>query len=257
MCDFSNRQVHTDDDSSSEPGSPIVIEAKLYADITQNEPHTISLTSLILGIVLGIFVGLFPTLKFKSINFYIIALTLFHFLEYYITAKYNPGKVHSDSFLLFGNGKEYLGAHTFALLECLVEYAIRPQCKRTTGIRYYIVFVGVVLTIFGQYIRTLAMKTAAQSFSHIIKRKKESNHVLVTNGLYSIFRHPSYFGFFWWAIGLQLVLLNPLSLIVFTLVLWRFFNQRIKVEEKYLVSFFGNDYINYRKHTSVWIPFIH
>ena len=256
MSDISNRQTHTNDDSSSDSDSPIVIDDKLYADITQNEPHTISLTSFILGIVLGIFIGLFPTLKFKSINFYIIALTLFHFLEYYITAKYNPGKVHSDSFLLFGNGKEYLGAHTFALLECLVEYAFWPQSKRTTGIRYYIVFVGVALTIFGQYIRTLAMKTAAQSFSHIIKRKKESNHVLVTNGLYSIFRHPSYFGFFWWAIGLQLVLLNPFSLIVFTLVLWRFFNQRIKIEEKYLISFFGNDYINYKKHTKVWIPFI-
>ncbi|CAB4253714.1 similar to Saccharomyces cerevisiae YDR410C STE14 Farnesyl cysteine-carboxyl methyltransferase [Maudiozyma barnettii] len=243
-------------DTSSESDLPIIIDEKPFADITKNEPDLISSTSFILGTVLGLFVGLFPALKFKSINFYIIALCLFHFLEYYITAKYNPGKVHSDSFLLFGNGKEYIGAHTFALLECLIEYTLWPQCKRVAGIRFYIAVTGVVLALVGQYIRTMAMKTAAQSFSHILKRKKERDHILVTNGLYAYFRHPSYFGFFWWAIGLQLVLLNPLSFFIFTLVLWRFFSKRIQIEEEYLISFFGNNYISYKKNTKVWIPFI-
>ncbi|SMN19632.1 similar to Saccharomyces cerevisiae YDR410C STE14 Farnesyl cysteine-carboxyl methyltransferase [Maudiozyma saulgeensis] len=243
-------------ESSSESDHPINIDDKPCADITKNEPDLISLTSFLLGIVFGLFVGLIPTLKFKGINFYIIALTLFHFLEYYITAKYNPRKVHSDSFLLFGNGKEYIGAHTFALLECLVEYIIWPESKKTTGIQHYVAIIGMILTIIGQHIRTTAMKTAAQSFSHILKRKKERDHTLVTTGLYAYFRHPSYFGFFWWTIGLQLVLFNPLSSLIFTLVLWRFFSKRIKVEEEYLISFFGNDYINYKKNTKVWIPFI-
>jgi protein-S-isoprenylcysteine O-methyltransferase len=40
------------------------------------------------------------------------------------------------------------------------------------------------------------------------------------------------------------------------LVLWRFFSRRISGEEELLVAFFGDDYVRYRKRTSVGIPFI-
>ena len=32
---------------------------------------------------------------------------------------------------------------------------------------------------------------------------KIKEHVLVTNGIYKIFRHPGYFGFYLWALGTQ------------------------------------------------------
>lgn len=242
--------------SSSVSDLPIIIDGKPYANITQNSPALISATSFILGIILGLFLGLLSVLHFKSINIYIIALALFHFLEYFITAKYNPGKVHSDSFLLFSNGREYIGAHSFSIVECLIEYLFFPNMKSFHGFHFYIISIGLMLAVLGQYIRTVAMYTAAQSFSHILKRRKEKDHILVTTGLYSKFRHPSYFGFFWWALGLQMVLLNPISFLLFALVLWRFFSKRIKVEEEYLVSFFGNNYIQYRNTVGVWIPFI-
>ncbi len=41
-------------------------------------------------------------------------------------------------------------------------------------------------------------------------------------------RHPSYAGFFYWALGTQLLLQNPLSLLFFCVVLWRFFYYRIR-----------------------------
>lgn len=41
-------------------------------------------------------------------------------------------------------------------------------------------------------------------------------------------RHPSYAGFFYWALGTQLLLGNPLSALVFAVVLWRFFSRRIR-----------------------------
>lgn len=249
----SPERVSSDHDDSE---LPIMINDHPYPDITRNQPDVITLTSYSLGIVLGIFVGNLPVLKFRSINFYIISLSAFHFLEYFITARYNPGKVHTDSFLLFGNGKEYIGAHTFALMECLLEYTIWPKSKNTEGWKGIIVSTGAIATILGQIIRSMAMRTAGQSFSHILKRKKEEDHTLVTTGLYAFFRHPSYFGFFWWALGLQMVLLNPLSFILFSIVLWRFFSQRINIEEKYLVQFFGNQYTEYKLSTKIWIPFI-
>jgi len=40
-------------------------------------------------------------------------------------------------------------------------------------------------------------------------------------------RHPSYAGFFAWALGTQILLGNPIGTVVFAVVLWRFFSQRI------------------------------
>jgi hypothetical protein len=43
-------------------------------------------------------------------------------------------------------------------------------------------------------------------------------------------RHPSYAGFFYWALGTQLVLQNPLSFCVYSVLLMRFFSSRIRGE---------------------------
>jgi protein-S-isoprenylcysteine O-methyltransferase Ste14 len=45
--------------------------------------------------------------------------------------------------------------------------------------------------------------------------------------LYAYFRHPSYFGFFWWGIGTQVMLGNTLCLVAYAGVLWYFFMKRI------------------------------
>lgn len=228
-----------------------------YPDIRRNPLHEVTMTSYILGILLGIFVGLFPQIRFKNFNLFIIALSLFHFLEYYITAKYNPLKVHSESFLL-NNGKSYMAAHSFAILECLVESFLFPDLKMFSYslATKLCTVLGCLLVILGQYTRTIAMHTAGHSFSHIVKTKKESDHVLVKTGVYSWSRHPSYLGFFWWAIGTQLLLLNPVSLVIFIFVLWKFFSDRIRVEEKYLIEFFSAEYIEYKNKVGVGIPFI-
>jgi len=75
-------------------------------------------------------------------------------------------------------------------------------------------------------------------------------------GVYRWFRHPSYAGFFYWALGTQLVLQNPLTFVLFAILLWRFFYYRTRAEEKALVKFFGDDYINYRRRVGTKIPFV-
>lgn len=42
------------------------------------------------------------------------------------------------------------------------------------------------------------------------------------------FRHPSYAGFFYWALGTQLVLQNPISFTIYSILLRRFFFYRIR-----------------------------
>ncbi|KAN0097499.1 Isoprenylcysteine carboxyl methyltransferase (ICMT) family domain containing protein [Tylopilus felleus] len=112
------------------------------------------------------------------------------------------------------------------------------------------------MVFFGQTLRTTAMMHASTNFSHSVALRKRDSHRLVTNGVYAWFRHPSYAGFFYWALGTQLVLQNPVSFIGFAIILWRFFYRRTRVEERALVQFFGNDYEVYRRRVRTWIPFI-
>lgn len=49
---------------------------------------------------------------------------------------------------------------------------------------------------------------------------------------------------------------NALGLVVYAGALWIFFARRIPGEENGLVSFFGDDYLQYRKKAVVGIPFI-
>lgn len=231
--------------------------AVIYPDIKTNLPYEVTGTSFGLGILLGVSLGSLPFMHFKPFNLYIIALALFHFLEYYITAKYNPKKVNSQSFLI-NNGIEYTVAHTVAIFECLVEGWLFPRWKtyNHSAFRQIIVTIGLTLLIVGQVVRSLAMYTAGKSFSHIVKVEKENDHKLVTNGVYLYIRHPSYFGFFWWAMGTQLLLLNPITSVAFAYVLHGFFSKRIPFEERHLVDFFGDEYIKYRRSVKIWIPFI-
>jgi protein-S-isoprenylcysteine O-methyltransferase len=78
----------------------------------------------------------------------------------------------------------------------------------------------------------------------------------VTYGVYRYIRHPGYFGFFVFALGTQTMLQNPVTIVVFAVVLWRFFSERIRAEERGLISMFGREYELYRDRTPTWLPFI-
>lgn len=100
------------------------------------------------------------------------------------------------------------------------------------------------------------MVHAGRSFSHLVKVVKLEDHTLVTAGVYSLVRHPSYVGFFYWAMATQLLLSNVVSTLVFALVLSRFFGHRIRVEEVHLIQFFGDKYLAYRRKVGSGLPFL-
>ena len=79
-------------------------------------------------------------------------------------------------------------------------------------------------------------------------------------------------GFFYWAVSTQLLLGNLVSAVAFVFVLSRFFSARIigestarmrattlsangADEEKHLVKFFGDEYVQYRKRVGTCLPF--
>lgn len=217
-----------------------------------NPLHEVALTSFILGSILGVCVPF----AFSSENFqlplYVILVMAFHFLEYFITSLYQYDKVNVDSFVI-RNGFTYIIAHSIALFETLVEMYVSPNWKSQYTI---LKFLGLFIAVSGQSLRSLAMIHAGESFSHLISVEKQSNHRLIKTGVYSLVRHPSYVGFFYWAIGTQILLVNPVSLVIFIYLLYRFFLSRIQFEEIKLIEFFGKDYVQYKKEVRSGLPFV-
>jgi protein-S-isoprenylcysteine O-methyltransferase len=155
-------------------------------------------------------------------------LSVFHFLEFYTTAAYNTPGAYVSSFLLT-NGDQYRQAHTMAFVETLVTSYFFPgwQARVHTG---YAIAAGVAMVVVGQTVRSVAMAQAGTNFNHMVQSRKTEGHELVTTGLYAFFRHPSYFGFFWWGIGTQVLLGNTVCTLGYAGVLWYFFMKRITRE---------------------------
>ncbi|KAI1337923.1 putative isoprenylcysteine carboxyl methyltransferase [Xylariaceae sp. FL0016] len=200
---------------------------------------------------------LFTSSPLWRIYFFGGALATFHFLEFWTTAKYNTSNVMISSFLLTENWPNYFIAHTSAFFECLLTNLIAPNRSWAPFYSgHLLLLLGLIMVVVGQTARSAAMIHAGRSFNHRVQTKKRQDHELVTTGIYSYIRHPSYFGFFYWAIGTQLVLGNPLCFIMFAGVLWYFFSTRVKHEETKLVEFFKDDYVNYRKRVGTAMPFV-
>ncbi|RKF65065.1 Protein-S-isoprenylcysteine O-methyltransferase [Golovinomyces cichoracearum] len=219
----------------------------------------VALRSFILGLVsstcliLSIYIALLRIALWR-VPFFIFILCLFHFLEYWTTARANSSVASVSSFLLTNNGAAYNIAHSCALLEMILTHLFYPRTFLPERIQKLLLLFGTLFIIIGQITRALAILTAGPSFSHIVAHHKRNTHVLVTHGIYSILRHPSYFGFFWWGIGTQLLCRNVICLIGYAIVLYWFFKIRIEGEEKLLVDFFGKEYADYARRTVVAIP---
>ncbi|KAJ8587213.1 ICMT-domain-containing protein [Rhizopogon salebrosus TDB-379] len=223
-----------------------------------NTPLAASAISFLLGCIfsLGLMLFLMGGISERwwatyQLGFFLAAWSGFHWGEFAVTAGWNRSKCSVDSFLL-DNGVMYHVAHGVALVEYLVTLYSKPSLKGYP----YVSMIGLIMVVVGQILRSAAMIQASDNFSHIVAFRKLPSHQLVTRGVYSMSRHPSYAGFLYWALGTQLVLQNPVSSIAYVLVLWRFFSRRIKTEERALVQFFGQDYENYRQRVGTKIPFI-
>lgn len=213
---------------------------------------TVSLKSVFLGIVISTnlcLIVLYGSTKWIKLSWYAVFLALFHILEFVFTVMFNNAQVDDDSFIL-----EDMEMHAMTVL-AIIEYLIRVYYFQIDSWTKP-TLVGLATLLVGQFCRSGAMYTASESFNHYIQRNQQDSHKLVTTGIYGYLRHPSYFGFFWWFVGLQVFLNNWIVTILGTVILGSFFKKRIVFEEIYLVQFFKQDYIKYREVTGTGIPFI-
>ncbi|XP_005099274.1 protein-S-isoprenylcysteine O-methyltransferase [Aplysia californica] len=221
--------------------------------VHQKDSYRIAVRAGNLGIVfsLGFLLTLYSTFWYHF-GWYTMALTFFHWSEYQSTALTNPKSLNLESFLL-DHSREYKMAAAASCLEFILEGYAFPGMKQLHLISLF----GIILTVGGEGLRKLSMFTARTNFNHHIQHTRKDGHILVTHGVYRFSRHPSYVGWFAWSLGTQIMLCNPLCLVAYALVSWKFFNERIYDEEICLLNFFGEDYLDYQRRVPTGLPFIY
>eukprot|EP00211_Chloroparvula_japonica_P015280 CAMPEP_0119134326 /NCGR_PEP_ID=MMETSP1310-20130426/16480_1 /TAXON_ID=464262 /ORGANISM="Genus nov. species nov., Strain RCC2339" /LENGTH=205 /DNA_ID=CAMNT_0007125109 /DNA_START=136 /DNA_END=750 /DNA_ORIENTATION=+ len=162
----------------------------------------------------------------RAFGLYVSLLSVFHMSEWLVTATYNAKEVSADSFLL-NHSREYGIACAGAFTEYFVEYFLYPDMKQL----WFIMYPGLIISVVGIVLRVVGMCTAGAAFTHQIKDGKRQEHHLITDGVYSHIRHPGYCGWFWWTVASQILLMNPLCTVAFSIVSWKFFADRIPFEE--------------------------
>jgi protein-S-isoprenylcysteine O-methyltransferase len=215
--------------------------------------YIISVQALFLGLTLaaGLIVSIQAPTSWTPFGWYICVMSIFHYSEFISIAVCNPKTLTPSSFVI-NHSIAYSIAAITSWIEYLLWHYFLPELKTFHTICY----VGLAMCAIGEILRKSAIWTARDNFTHIVQQEKTQTHVLVTHGVYSWFRHPSYVGFFYWSIGTQVIMINPVCAVAYALVCWNFFNDRIYHEEMTLLNFFGEDYVSYQEKVGICLPFI-
>lgn len=217
---------------------------------SKDSPEASAYTAFGLGTLFG--AGAMVAAMWRAdLGFFMMLLGVYHLWEWTFVALFHPIELSVDSFLI-NHSPEWMTAWIICMCEFAIESAFFPWIKNHA----FVVLPALALAVFGQACRTVAMFTAGSNFAHQIEEHKRQDHRLVTWGIYSLSRHPSYFGWFWWTVATQFLLANPITAVAFTVVAWKFFRDRINYEEVLLRHQFGDEYIEYSKRVSVGIPFL-
>lgn len=90
-------------------------------------------------------------------------MAFFHYSEYLAIAWCNPATLSVDSFIL-NHSWAYCFAALASWLEFFLEVYFLPEFKHS----HYLWLIGVILCIFGETVRKVAMITASKSFTHLV-----------------------------------------------------------------------------------------
>jgi protein-S-isoprenylcysteine O-methyltransferase Ste14 len=113
---------------------------------------------------------------------------------------------------------------------------------------------GALLLLGGISIRIWAIRTLGKHFTATVTLTED--HRLVRSGPYQWVRHPSYLGAFMAIVGAPVFLNAYWAILVAFIAMTIAYYLRIGVEEKMLSSYFGEQYLDYKKQTKRIIPFI-
>ena len=112
-------------------------------------------------------------------------------------------------------------------------------------------WLGVALFAVGGALRLWPVVVLGRRFSGLVAI--QPGHTLVTGGIYTVIRHPSYLGLVINSLGWDFAFRSAVGVFLTSLMLVPLF-ARIKAEERLLSSEFGDEYEAYRSRTSRLLP---
>ncbi len=132
---------------------------------------------------------------------------------------------------------------------------------RSASTRFLLITDYVWVPVLGFIILFDALTLIAWSQWHFAKRfmrnkNQAAKHELVSDGLYSVIRHPRDLGLMIFSLSCSLTFNSILGLI-FSVLYILVAIMRIKDEEAFLKQEFGQEWIDYTKNTSSLIPFLY
>jgi protein-S-isoprenylcysteine O-methyltransferase Ste14 len=122
----------------------------------------------------------------------------------------------------------------------------------STGEDMYFNIIGFLISIFGQFIRSVAVGYAFYGTSG--REKYLRAEALNVEGIYSIVRNPLYIGNFFLFSGLLVVFSNPFALILIGSFLFLQYYFIIHAEENYLKNKYSDQYLSYINTVPKIIP---
>ena len=105
----------------------------------------------------------------------------------------------------------------------------------------------------GFLVRFYTIATSAKDTSGRNTKQQVANS-LNTKGIYSIIRHPLYFGNFLIWLGIAISTLNFYFVIFMSLIFWIYYERIMLVEEKFLASKFKNDFSTWSAKVPAFFP---
>lgn len=105
---------------------------------------------------------------------------------------------------------------------------------------------GLLVALLGDLVFGTAVWTMRDSWRAGIAENDKTT--MVTGGIYGWSRNPAFLGFDLVYAGILIMYFNPV-LLVFTIWSMVMLHLQILQEEKYLLSVFGDEYLEYKKHT--------
>ncbi len=118
---------------------------------------------------------------------------------------------------------------------------------------FWVFWLGAALTLAGLLFAVSAREYLGRNWSSSVTIKQ--GHELITTGPYAIVRHPIYTGILIGFLGMAIAIAQPrgfITLALFFLAFWL----KLRIEEQYMRSQFGETYAAYAHHTAALVPFL-
>jgi protein-S-isoprenylcysteine O-methyltransferase Ste14 len=118
---------------------------------------------------------------------------------------------------------------------------------------YWPFWLGAAVTVSGLLFAVWAREHLGRNWSRSVTIKQ--GHELITTGPYAVVRHPIYTGILTGFLGMAIAISQVRGFIVVVLVFLAFW-LKLRMEEVWMRSQFGETYATYARHTAALVPYI-